>query len=416
MYYDDVGNPYMPEGDGLAYYPDTNQPIDPENLRPGYRIVKPDGYAGYELIPFTYPGELIKQPGDTVTSILDSIKNALGNYEYFYDIDGNFIFQEIKNFVNTSFTPLTELENGDYVADFTKQPIVFSFVGKNIVSAYTNTPDWRNIKNDFIVWGLPKTESGQPVMYHLAVDEKPTLPKDYKEPWQKYLVDYGDEAIKNPTGQDLNAVDAGRYYAELKGKLPQVYNFEDIIVEDKVIEEKGWRSDPSSYTYYLDFIDAKSEFGKYSINSIGKRTKSIIDDNVTSLYPPEVPDIVILPTLTNPTPEQEEDRREYIDHLNRIGLKFIQVSNTDWGKTLVSQPYAKDAYGVVRDLLFYHTTFNETISLTSIPMYFLDANQMIAAEDIQSNISGEYLIKSITLPLGIEGAMSISAIRSVPRL
>ncbi len=401
----------------MAYYPDTNQPIDPDNLRPGYKIVRPDDYAGYELVPFTYPGDLVKQPGDTITSVLDSIKNALGNYEYFYDTDGNFIFQEIRNFINTSFTPLTELESGDYVADFTKQPIVFSFVGTDIISAYNNTPDWKNIKNDYIVWGMPRNDSGgQPVMYHLAVDEKPILPTGYNEPWQKYLVDYGDEAIKNPTGQDLNSVDAGRYYAELKGKLPQVYNFEDIVVEDKVVEKKGWKSDPSGYTYYLDFIDSKSEFGKYSINSIGKRTISIIDDNVTTLYPPEVPDIVILPNLVNPTQEEEQERRDYISHLNRIGLKFIQVDNKDWGRVLVSQPYAKDAYGVVRDLLFYHTTFNETISLTSIPMYFLDVNQMIAAENEQSNISGEYLIKSISLPLGVEGAMSISAIRSVPRL
>nr|DAE09686.1 MAG TPA: Neugrin [Myoviridae sp. ctjhW4] len=32
--------------------------------------------------------------GDTVTSALDKIKQVLGNYEYFYDLDGNFIFQE----------------------------------------------------------------------------------------------------------------------------------------------------------------------------------------------------------------------------------------------------------------------------------------------------------------------------------
>ena len=34
--------------------------------------------------------------------LLDNIKNKLGNYEYYYDIDGNFIFQEIKNYLNTS--------------------------------------------------------------------------------------------------------------------------------------------------------------------------------------------------------------------------------------------------------------------------------------------------------------------------
>jgi hypothetical protein len=53
---------------------------------------------GYILTDFTYPGELIANPGDSITSILDKIKNLLGNFEYFYDLDGKFIFQEIKNY------------------------------------------------------------------------------------------------------------------------------------------------------------------------------------------------------------------------------------------------------------------------------------------------------------------------------
>jgi hypothetical protein len=43
--------------------------------------------------PMTYPGELVKKAGETVTSLLDSIISTLGNiYEYFYDVDGRFIF------------------------------------------------------------------------------------------------------------------------------------------------------------------------------------------------------------------------------------------------------------------------------------------------------------------------------------
>ena len=46
----------------------------------------------YILTNFIYPGELIAKPGDTVAGILDKIKNVLGNFEYFYDIDGHFRF------------------------------------------------------------------------------------------------------------------------------------------------------------------------------------------------------------------------------------------------------------------------------------------------------------------------------------
>jgi len=37
-----------------------------------------------------------------VTDALDQILEVLGNYEYFYDLDGNFVFQEKKNFFNNA--------------------------------------------------------------------------------------------------------------------------------------------------------------------------------------------------------------------------------------------------------------------------------------------------------------------------
>jgi hypothetical protein len=35
---------------------------------------------------------LIANPGDTITSILDKIIKTFGDYEYFYDLDGHFVF------------------------------------------------------------------------------------------------------------------------------------------------------------------------------------------------------------------------------------------------------------------------------------------------------------------------------------
>ena len=58
--------------------------------------------AGYTYTDFVFPEELVASPGDTVCTILDKIKNKLGNFEYYYDVFGNFVFQEIKNYVNTT--------------------------------------------------------------------------------------------------------------------------------------------------------------------------------------------------------------------------------------------------------------------------------------------------------------------------
>jgi hypothetical protein len=54
--------------------------------------IEPGDTAGYRLTPLVYPGDLISGIGESITSILDKIVQMLGNFEYFYDLDGRFIF------------------------------------------------------------------------------------------------------------------------------------------------------------------------------------------------------------------------------------------------------------------------------------------------------------------------------------
>jgi hypothetical protein len=49
--------------------------------------------AGYRTCDLVYAGDLIANIGDSVTSVFDKIKNMLGQFEYFYDLDGRFVFQ-----------------------------------------------------------------------------------------------------------------------------------------------------------------------------------------------------------------------------------------------------------------------------------------------------------------------------------
>ena len=53
--------------------------------------------AGYKIVPLTYPGELKVSAGETVVTVLDKVVNVLGKeYEYFFDVDGEFYFQKKK--------------------------------------------------------------------------------------------------------------------------------------------------------------------------------------------------------------------------------------------------------------------------------------------------------------------------------
>ena len=114
---------------------------------------------------------------------MDAIKNTLGNYEYFYDVDGNFIFREIKNFLNTSQAKveIDKLKSEDYIIDQSKGKSVYTFDDSVLISSFANNPQFNMIKNDFIVWGTRENANGNtvPIRYHLAIDNKPQIGEIY---------------------------------------------------------------------------------------------------------------------------------------------------------------------------------------------------------------------------------------------
>lgn len=133
--------------------------------------------VGYIFTDFTYPEDLIANPGDTICTILDKIKSTLGNYEYFYDVDGNFHFQEIKNYLNITqaTTDLNNMHNEQYLVDISKGQNVYNFKDSKLFTSYSNSPNYSNIKNDYVVWGIRQNTEGikVPIRYHLAIDSKP---------------------------------------------------------------------------------------------------------------------------------------------------------------------------------------------------------------------------------------------------
>ena len=133
--------------------------------------------VGYQETDLTYPGELVFSAGDTVTVVLDKIIEALGNYEYFYDLDGHFIFQQKKNYLNYYYTPIMQLNDNYYIKAFSNSKYYYTFINAKDALSYYNSPKYENIKNDFIVWGDKTNSEGitKTIQYHLAIDEKPII-------------------------------------------------------------------------------------------------------------------------------------------------------------------------------------------------------------------------------------------------
>lgn len=374
---------------------------------------------GYKVVQLTYPGELIAKVGSSIAQALDSICSVLGNFEYFYDVDGHFVFQEKRNYLNTSYIPLTELEDGNYEANFNTSDIIYSFKGTNLISSFSNTPKWDNIKNDFVVWGTRTTSSGAeiPVRYHLAIDDypQPQDPEDYIDYQNKIPKDYREILYL----RDQRNVSTASWY---QMEMNTVYNIdgEEITEWRRLYNGTDWtdevKNDPQSLNYFLDFIDGSGKYSKYSISNIGRRTIAKEDKDATCVYKTDPPEVVWV--SIDEKSLLAGDVGKDIDAFTRYKELGYTCSRTNAAldSALVASSEGKSCYDVIREMFYQQVSLQETISLSTIPLYYLEPNDKIEVEDNRSNIYGNYIISSMTIPLAYNGMMTISATRAETRI
>ena len=135
--------------------------------------------AGYRTTDLVYAGDLLANVGENVVTILDKIKNMLVEFEYFYDLDGHFVFQKKKSFTSTLWSPLGIDDNGTPAVIenlMNATAIAYTFSGGELITAFNNNPNLLNLRNDYSIWGERIGISGASIPVHLryAIDLKPT--------------------------------------------------------------------------------------------------------------------------------------------------------------------------------------------------------------------------------------------------
>ena len=66
--------------------------------------------------------------------------------------------------------------------------------------------------------------------------------------------------------------------------------------------------------------------------------------------------------------------------------------------------------------LWLHTNMNNTITLTCVPVYWIDVNILCTHKPRESEIAYPYIIKSINIGLTPSDSMTITMIRFYPEL
>lgn len=158
---------------------DNYRLLEPFQIRSSnlwYRIIKYVEYGetvGYRETELTYAGDLIVNAGGAVTSAFDNIINMLGEFEYYYDVYGRFIFQRKKTYHNVAWIGAVTNEDEDTYYDTINNSLnSYEFNTGYLISQYSNSPVLTNIKNDFVIWGTNSND--YPFHLRYAIDDKPT--------------------------------------------------------------------------------------------------------------------------------------------------------------------------------------------------------------------------------------------------
>ncbi len=450
--------------------------------------------VGYIYTDFTYPGELIGDAGNTITDILEQIKNVLGNFEYFYDLNGNFVFRQKKNYLNNAQSKyildnIRVEENNrtilpDYINSLGQNNVLsaylieinngtsaYEFNNSNLISSYSNTPKYSEIKNDFVVWGIRKSTQGIeiPLRYHLAIDKKPQINNSYYvfeyqdetdglKKWYRpiFLETNGDRPAKGSAGvfycvgasekkikekqskiasfpiykwgdngyekidshlekittkdwrtqllmQGLEGnvlgTESNYYFAELFNEWPQIYD----VRAGKFFKET--LNNPTQINYFLDFIDAPaSPIAELDVNNIGRRTKVFNEEsNVNCVFQAWIPDLILINT-------DDEDKGILTEQCVARGQPYYQVGPEIYD-SLETGGFRYSAYEEIRQVIHQYTKYNESISLQTIPIYYLEPNTRITVNNTESNIYGDYMIESLSFTLDNSSMLTINATR-----
>lgn len=212
--------------------------------------------AGYGMTLLVYPDELIGQPGESITSILDKIVNMMGDYEYFYDLNGQFIFQAKPAYIKTAWNKKIYFTDENYIdASELSKRVAYTFDDSALATQYQNTPNMNNIKNDYIIWGERKSLTGSAIKFHgrYAIDNPPLEYTDFN----------GYTWASNRRQSLITAIQ--KKQEEAKNNYVHIYNYPKNYEPEKT----GWWEINDWANYYqlvfgIDLTTNGSMMQKYS--------------------------------------------------------------------------------------------------------------------------------------------------------
>ena len=229
--------------------------------------------CGYRYTDITYAGDLILGVGESITSMLDKLVQMLGNWEYFYDVDGRFIFQRKRTYMDKTWNNIITNNDESYIPTIDEtyvesskwsSAVSWNFTDSFLVTAFNNTPVLNNVRNDYSIWGTRQAVSGVELPVHLryAIDKKPTYYKTMDGViWTTEDIE-GIYINGEKTTKNLNTI---------------VSSIKNIIYEDQQQKIQSYEKTPNSVNLseeWWDILDWANYYALLSNNQFPSGTMS----------------------------------------------------------------------------------------------------------------------------------------------
>ena len=164
-----------------------------------------------------------------------------------------------------------------------------------------------------------------------------------------------------------------------------------------------WNKDiirePNLLKFWLEFSNS-NEMENYVVQNVGRKAYSNSNNNITSIYYREVPAIIYYDSETiNKT---------------KTGYIYLKINN-------ITTMFSESRQGIsakneIDDLLYKHTYCAEELTLTTVPIHYLEPNTRILIYNENASINGEYIVSKISNPISYNGTMTINATKVTERL
>ena len=269
-------------------------------------------------------------------------------------------------------------------SDYRKLPVVKYYPSNG--DGYT-VLDWRT--EIYLQGMLAKNNGTDAGMYYHNLELDYTQAANDRN-WIAGILRYGRK----------NRVDTDYYFQELEAFWPQMYNLETQKFYGQESNDELLTTSLADGVYYLDFIEPQtSGLGEFSIQNIGRRMDVVNDEDINCLFQPLIPDVIFL------NRDDEENFDKLKAECQDKGEEWTQVTS-DVYYALATGGWRNAAFDQIKYELYLHTNYQKTLSVTALPVYYLEPNSRVTINDKSTNTYGSFVLRSLSIPLGPGNVMS----------